>query len=84
MLKERKPDQYIQLARFDGYKPRDGEPNGYGGARKQYLDEIRFVPVPDANTRVEGAVAGQFAYVNSIPGRILRQDFRRQDRSRSS
>lgn len=67
MLKERKPDQFIQLARFDGYKSRDGEPNGYGGARKQYLDEIRFVPVPDPNTRVEGAVAGQFAYVDSLP-----------------
>jgi peptide/nickel transport system substrate-binding protein len=67
MLKERKPDQYIQLARFDGYTSREGEPNGYGGARKQYLDEIRFVPVPDPNTRIEGAVAGQFAYVDSLP-----------------
>ncbi|GLS33928.1 peptide/nickel transport system substrate-binding protein [Mesorhizobium albiziae] len=67
LLKERKPDQFIQLARFDGYKSRDGESNGYGGARKQYLDEIRFVPVPDPNTRVEGAVSGQFAYVDSLP-----------------
>ena len=67
MLKERKADQYIQLVRFDAYKSRAGEPDGYGGARKQYLDEIRFVPVPDASTRVEGAVAGQFAYVDSLP-----------------
>ncbi|MBZ9815243.1 MULTISPECIES: ABC transporter substrate-binding protein [unclassified Mesorhizobium] len=67
MLKDRKPDQFIQLARFDGYRSRDGEPDGYGGARKQYLDEIRFVPVPDPNTRVEGAVAGQFAYADSLP-----------------
>ncbi len=67
MLKERKPDQYIQLIRYPGYASRAGDPDGYGGARKQYLDEIRFVPVPDANTRVEGAVAGQFAYVDSLP-----------------
>jgi peptide/nickel transport system substrate-binding protein len=67
MLKERKPDQYIQLVRFDGYKSREGEPDGYGGARHQYLDEIRFVPVPDANTRVEAAVAGQYDYVDSLP-----------------
>lgn len=67
MLKERKPDQYIQLVRFDGYKSRDGEADGYGGARHQYLDEIRFVPVPDANTRVEAAVAGQYDYVDSLP-----------------
>ncbi|MBU1312469.1 MAG: ABC transporter substrate-binding protein [Alphaproteobacteria bacterium] len=67
MLKERKADQYIQLARFDGYMSRDGESDGYGGARHQYLDEIRFVPVPDPNTRVEAAVSGQYAYVDSIP-----------------
>jgi peptide/nickel transport system substrate-binding protein len=67
MLKERKPDQFIQLVRFDGYVSREGEPDGYGGARKQYLDEIRFVPVPDPNTRIEGAVAGQFAYVDQLP-----------------
>ncbi|MFC2252552.1 ABC transporter substrate-binding protein [Labrys portucalensis] len=66
-LKERKPDQYIQLVRFEGYRSRDGEPDGYGGARKQYLDEIRFVPVPDPNTRIEGAVSGQFAYADSLP-----------------
>ncbi len=66
-LKSRVPDQYIQLVRFDGYKQREGEPDGYGGARKQYLDEIRFVPVSNANTRVESAVAGQFDYVDSLP-----------------
>ncbi len=67
MLKERKPDQYIQLVRFDGYESRPGEADGYGGARHQYLDEIRFVPVPDPNTRVEAAISGQYAYVDSIP-----------------
>lgn len=66
-LKARVPDQYIQLTRFEGYKSRDGEPDGYGGARKQYLDEIRFVPVSNANTRLESAVAAQFDYVDSLP-----------------
>ncbi|MFT4466160.1 MAG: ABC transporter substrate-binding protein [Sodalis sp. (in: enterobacteria)] len=65
------PDQYIQLTRFDGYTSRSGEPNGYGGARRQYLDEIRFVPVPDANTRVAGAVSGKYAYVDSLPVQSL-------------
>ena len=67
MLNERKADQYIQLARFDGYTTPAGESDGYGGARHQYLDEIRFVPVPDPNTRVEAAVSGQFDYIDSIP-----------------
>ncbi|MBZ6077757.1 ABC transporter substrate-binding protein [Microvirga puerhi] len=67
MLKDRKADQYIQLVRYDGYKPREGAPDGYGGARKPLLDEIRFVPVPDPNTRIEGAISGQFDYVDALP-----------------
>lgn len=70
-LKARVPDQYIQLMRFDGYRQRPGEPNGYGGARRQYLDEIRFVPVANANTRSEAAMAGQFDYVDSLPVEAL-------------
>ena len=66
-LKERVPDQYIQLVRFDEYASREDKSNGYGGARKQYLDEIRFVPVPDPNTRIGAAVAGEFAYVDQLP-----------------
>jgi len=67
MLKERVPDQYIQLTRFDGYQSLGGEINGYGGARNQYLDEIRFVPVPDPNTRIGAAMAGQYDYVDQLP-----------------
>ncbi|MGE6784894.1 ABC transporter substrate-binding protein [Ensifer adhaerens] len=66
-LKERRPDQYIQLVRYDNYKPRTEKASGYAGARNAYLDEIRFVPAPDASTRLEGAVAGQFAYTDSLP-----------------
>lgn len=66
-LQERVPDQYIQLVRFDGYQSLEGEPNGYGGARNQYLDEIRFVPVPDPSTRIGVAMAGQYDYVDQIP-----------------
>ncbi|WP_438618334.1 ABC transporter substrate-binding protein [Oryzifoliimicrobium ureilyticus] len=71
MLKERKADQYIQLVRFDGYQPRPESPNGFGGARKAILDEIRFVPVPDANTRLEGAISGQFDYADSLAPEAL-------------
>lgn len=67
MLKERRPDQYITLVRYDGYVSPDGPTNGFGGKREQYADEIQFIPVPDANTRVEAAVAGQFDYVDYIP-----------------
>ncbi|MGN6581073.1 MAG: ABC transporter substrate-binding protein [Bordetella sp.] len=72
-LKARVPDQYIQLVRFAAYKSRAGEPDGYGGARKQYLDEIRFVPMSNANTRLESAIAGQYDYVDSLAVESLAQ-----------
>ncbi|MEH6717469.1 MAG: ABC transporter substrate-binding protein [Aurantimonas endophytica] len=67
MLKERRPDQYIQLVRFADYQPLEGEADGFGGRREALLEEVRFVPVPDANTRVEGAVAGQYDYAELLP-----------------
>jgi len=66
-LQERRPDQYIQLVRFDDYSSPAGESSLYAGSRHQYADEIRFVPVPDASTRVEAAISGQYDYVDSIP-----------------
>lgn len=66
-LKERKPDQYTQLVRFDGYKSPEGEPSNYAGKREAIAKEIRFVPVPDANTRVEGLISGQFDFADSLP-----------------
>jgi len=66
-LKERKPDQYTQLVRFDDYKSPEGEPSNYAGKREAIAKELRFVPVPDANTRVEGLISGQFDFADSLP-----------------
>ncbi|MFI4929404.1 MAG: ABC transporter substrate-binding protein [Burkholderiales bacterium] len=66
-FKERKPDQYVLLTRFDGYSARSEPANGYGGKRTAVAAELRFVPVPNANTRVEGALAGQFHYADLLP-----------------
>ncbi|KQY12793.1 ABC transporter substrate-binding protein [Rhizobium sp. Root482] len=67
VLKERKPDQYTQLVRFEDYKSPEGEPSNYAGKRVAIAKEIRFVPVPDANTRVEGLIAGQFDFADALP-----------------
>ena len=67
MFKERKPDQYVQLVRFDGYVPRSEPPSGYAGKREALLDELRFVPVPNANTRVEGSLSGQYHFADLLP-----------------
>lgn len=66
-LKERKPDQYIQLVRFDAYKSPEGAPSNFAGRREALADELRFVPVPDANTRVEGILAGQYDFADLLP-----------------
>src|SRR3954469_16855343 len=66
-FKERKPDQYVLLTRFDGYSARKEAASGYGGKRVATVEELRFVPVPNANTRVEGALAGQFHYADLLP-----------------
>ena len=76
-LKERLPDRYILLTRFPEYSARNDAPNGYGGSRVAYLNEIRFIPVPNASTRLEGALAGQYHYADALPvethGRLLAQ-----------
>ena len=67
MIKERKPDQYVQMVRFDGYSARKEAPSGYAGRREALLDELRFVPVPNANTRVEGTLSGQYQFADLLP-----------------
>jgi peptide/nickel transport system substrate-binding protein len=66
-FKERRPDQFTVLVRFDGYSARKEPASGYAGRREALLDELRFVPVPNANTRVEGALSGQFHYADLLP-----------------
>lgn len=64
---ERKPDQYVLLTRFDKYSARKEGANGYGGKRNAMVNELRFIPVPNANTRVEGALAGQYHFADLLP-----------------
>ncbi|MDB6454189.1 ABC transporter substrate-binding protein [Falsirhodobacter sp. 20TX0035] len=66
-LEERRPDQYIDLRAFEGYTPPAGEADGYAGAREAMVEQLVFTPVPDANTRVEGVLAGQYDYADSLP-----------------
>ncbi|WP_295545461.1 ABC transporter substrate-binding protein [uncultured Pseudacidovorax sp.] len=70
-FKERRPDQYLLLERFDKYSARKEPSNGYGGKREALIRELRFVPVPNANTRVEGALAGQYDFADLLPTEAL-------------
>jgi peptide/nickel transport system substrate-binding protein len=67
-FKEWRPNRYVELERFDGYKPRSEKADGYAGARKANFDTIRFIPVPDVGTRVSGVQAGDYDYAEFISG----------------
>ena len=61
----------FRSTRFDKYSARKEPANGYGGKREAAIEELRFVPVPNANTRVEGALAGQYDFADLLPVEAL-------------
>ena len=65
-LAEWKPDQYIRMVRFDDYKSRNEAPNGYGGGKTAYVDEIRWVPVPEVATRVAQVETGELEFADDL------------------
>lgn len=63
---ERQADRFIRLERFEDYAALEGESNGYGGHKYQYVDEMMFIPVPDEAARIAGLRAGDYHYLESI------------------
>jgi peptide/nickel transport system substrate-binding protein len=72
---EHKPDRHVRLARFKEYAARSEPPNGAGGQRVAYLDEVLFITVPDVAVRLAGVESGSYHYATNIKqdqyGRIL-------------
>jgi len=66
---EHKPDRHVKLARFKEYAARSDAPDGFGGKRTAYLDEILFVPVPDVAVRLAGVETGEYQL-----GKQIQQD----------
>ena len=63
---EHEPDQHLLMERFEDYAYRDEEPDGYGGRKYAYVDEIRFVPVPDEAARIAGIQAGDYHFIEEV------------------
>jgi peptide/nickel transport system substrate-binding protein len=63
---EHKPDRHIKLARFKDYAARADAPEGYGGKRTAYTDEILFIPVPDVAVRLAGVETGEYHFAQQI------------------
>lgn len=66
-LAEFKPDQITRLVRFDEYHAATGTPDGLGGGKIPYFDEIHLIPVPEAGARVAGLEAGDYDWIASVP-----------------
>lgn len=60
-------DQQIVLSRFDGYVPRTETASGITGKKTAMADKLIFNIVPDATTRVNGIMSGQYDYATDIP-----------------
>src|SRR5262249_11644447 len=65
-LAEWKPDQYIRMVRFDDYKSRNEAPNGYGGGKIAYVDEIRWGPLPEVAPRVAKVETGELEFADDL------------------
>jgi peptide/nickel transport system substrate-binding protein len=65
-LVEWKPDQYIRMVRFDEYKPRVEKQSGYGGAKIAFVDELRWIPVPDAASRAAQLESGDLDVADDL------------------
>ena len=61
-LVEHRPKGHVRLARFKDYSARNEPPNGAGGKRVAYLDELLFVPVADSAVRLAGVESGSYHF----------------------
>jgi peptide/nickel transport system substrate-binding protein len=62
-----KQDQYIHLKKFADYQPVPQPPSGLAGKREALVDDLYFIPVPDAATRVAGVQSGEYDFADEIP-----------------
>ena len=63
---EWKPDRHIKMVRFDDYQPRKEPASGYGGRKAVHVDELLWLPVPDAATRVAQIETGELDFADDL------------------
>ena len=64
---EWKPDRYVMLERFDGYKPLPGPANGYAGGHVAYLDRIKFIPIPEESVSTMALLNKEIDFLQYVP-----------------
>jgi peptide/nickel transport system substrate-binding protein len=64
-------DRQLLLERYEEYAALEGDANGYGGHKYAYVDEIRFVPVPDEGARQAGLSTGEYHFLETVPSDLF-------------
>jgi peptide/nickel transport system substrate-binding protein len=62
---------HLIIERFEDYSALDGEPDGYGGRKHAYVDDMRFVPVPDESARQAGLSTGEYHFLETVPSDLF-------------
>lgn len=63
------PDQYIELQKYDQYKPDTAYSgtDGMAGKKVAYFDTIKFMPMPDPNSMANALETGQVDVAFGVP-----------------
>jgi len=63
--------QFVRLAKFDDYVPRDEEPDGLAGRREATVASLEFRPTPEVSVRRDSVVTGQVDVAQAISPDML-------------
>jgi peptide/nickel transport system substrate-binding protein len=63
---EHVPDRYVRVARFEKYVSPPGPASGFTGKREALVPELRFIPVPNPQTRIDGLLSGEYHYADAL------------------
>lgn len=64
---EWKQDQFIELEKYEGYQPSEGESSGLAGEKKASMEKITYEVVTDTSTRIAGVKNGQYDIIEEVP-----------------
>ncbi|RSK36512.1 ABC transporter substrate-binding protein [Bhargavaea beijingensis] len=63
---EWKQDEVIQFKKFEDYVADEDATDGLGGKKEAFVDSINWRFVPDASTRVNGLMSGQYHFAHML------------------
>jgi peptide/nickel transport system substrate-binding protein len=74
-----KHNQYVDLARFAGYRPRPGPRDGHTGGKPALVDRVRFLVIPDPVAAEAALLRGDLDVLDNLTPIEARQLAKRRD-----